>query len=122
MSIFSKVIGKVFGNKADKDLKVLLPYVEQINTEYEPLSALSDENLKNKFSKIKSDFLELIKNNKSEFYEQKLNNEDIDNKLYELEKQFLDNRMVEVFAIVKDACRRLCKEKLTSYKFSSSCK
>ena len=89
MSILSKVIGKVFGNKADKDLKVLLPYVEQINSEYEPLSSLTDKDLKDKFSKIKSDFSELIKHNKATFHEQNLNNEDIDNKLYELEKEFL---------------------------------
>ena len=111
MSIFSKVIGKVFGNKADKDLKVLSPYIEEINLRYEPLSTLSDQDLKNKFFKIKSNFLELIKDNKTKFHEQNLNSEDIDNKLYELEKKFLDDCMIDVFAIVKDACRRLCKEK-----------
>ena len=111
MSIFSKVIGKVFGNKADKDLKVLSPYVEQINTEYESLNSLSDKDLKDKFLKIKSDFSELIKVNKTKLHEQDLDSEDIDNKLYELEKKFLDDCMIDVFAIVKDACRRLCKEK-----------
>ena len=107
MSIFSKVIGRVFGNKADKDLKVLLPYIEQINSEYEPLNSLTDKDLKDKFLKIRSDFSELIENNKAKFHEQNLNNEDIDNKLYDLEKEFLTNHMVVVFSIVKDACRRL---------------
>ena len=36
---------------------------------------------------------------------------DVDNKLYELEKKFLDDHMAKIFAIVKDACRRLCKQK-----------
>ena len=35
----------------------------------------------------------------------------IENFIYELEKKFLDDCMIDVFAIVKDACRRLCKKK-----------
>ena len=56
MAIFSKVIGKVFGNKSDKDLKVLSPYIEKINSQYEPLNSLTDQELKDRFLKIKSIF------------------------------------------------------------------
>jgi len=108
MSIFSKTIGKVFGNKADKDLKVLLPYISEINSKYTSLNSLTDQELKDKFLNIKSDFVELIRSNKNKFHEQKLNNEEIDNKLYTLEKEFLNTHLVEVFAIVKDVSRRLC--------------
>ena len=111
MLFFSKVINKVFGNKSEKDLKVLLPYLDEINSHYDKLSTLKDDDLKNKFQKIKKDFLELINSNKKDFINQKLNNQDIDDKLYELEKKYLDDRMCEVFAIVKDASRRLCKQK-----------
>ena len=66
MSILSKVIGKVFGNKSEKDLNVLLPYLDEINSHYDKLSTLKDDDLKNKFQKIKKDFLELINSNKNQ--------------------------------------------------------
>ena len=37
MSIFNKVITKVFGKKSDKDLKKLAPIVNEINVEYDKL-------------------------------------------------------------------------------------
>ena len=51
MLLFSKVINKVFGNKSEKDLKVLLPYLDEINSHYDKLSTLKDDDLKNKFQK-----------------------------------------------------------------------
>ena len=34
MSIFNKVITKVFGKKSDKDLKQIEPFINQINSKY----------------------------------------------------------------------------------------
>ena len=50
MSIFNKVITKVFGKKSDKDLKKISPIVNQINDEYIKLEQLTDDELKLKFS------------------------------------------------------------------------
>jgi len=111
MSIFSKVIKTVFGTKSDKDLKVLQPYVEEINKCYSELSSLSDQEIKDKFLALKQSFHDLINTSKSEFIEQKINSDLIDDKLYVLEKEYLDDYMVEVFAIVKDVSRRLCNKK-----------
>ena len=112
MSILTKVIGKVFGNKSDKDLKVLLPFVDQINSIYESMSSLSDKELQDRFSNIKENFNKEIKENKKLFNDdKKINNEDIDNKLYEIEKEYLDKHLAEVFAIVKDVSRRLSGKK-----------
>ncbi|MBI45541.1 MAG: preprotein translocase subunit SecA [Candidatus Marinimicrobia bacterium] len=111
MSIFSKVIGKVFGNKADKDLKALSPYTEQINSHYKAFSSLQDQELQDQFTQIQSNFLTLIENNKNELSKANLSNEEVDNKLYELERKFLDENMINVFALIKDACRRLCGKK-----------
>ena len=111
MSIFTKVIKSVFGTKSDKDLKSLQPYVEQINAKYEGLIDLSDQDIKDKFLSIRNNFNDLISASKSEFQKQGIDNEKIDDKLYLLEKEYLDNNMVEVFAIVKDASRRLCNKK-----------
>ena len=46
MSIFTKVITKVFGNKSEKDLKKIKPFIEEINKKYNDLSDLSDSQLK----------------------------------------------------------------------------
>ena len=53
MSIFSKIVTSVFGNKSDKDLKILQPILDQINEIYNNLSNLSDTELKDKFNTIK---------------------------------------------------------------------
>ena len=108
MSIFSKLITSVFGKKSDKDLKLLEPIVEQINEKYSSFVDLSDADIKNYFHSIKNNLLEVIDSNKAEFKKsQKLNDEEIDNKLYQIEKEFLDQHMVDVFAVVKDVARRL---------------
>ncbi|MEN8697486.1 MAG: hypothetical protein ABF317_09310, partial [Bacteroidia bacterium] len=47
-------IQKLFGNKADKDVKGLQPYVGKINAEYEKLSGLSNDQLRAKTSEFKT--------------------------------------------------------------------
>ena len=36
-------ITRIFGKKSEKDLKILSPFVDEINSIYEPLSLLSDD-------------------------------------------------------------------------------
>ena len=98
MSVFNKIITKVFGKKSDKDLKKIQPLVDQINIEYNLLNKLTDEELKNKFNSLKKDFSNLIKEK----------NEGISSdQLLKIEEEFLEKNMTNVFAIVKDASRRL---------------
>ena len=59
MSMFSKIVTKVFGKKSDKDLKALLPIVNQINEQYALLENLNDDELKLKFNQIKLDLSSL---------------------------------------------------------------
>ena len=107
MSVFSKVITSIFGKKSDKDLKSLSPIVNQINQSFQTLDQLTDEDLKNKFTSIKNTLIEKIQNNKEKLKKQNLDYNLIDDKLYDIEKIFLEENLVEVFAIVKDAARRL---------------
>ena len=60
MSVFSKILSGVFGNKSDKDLKELWPKVEEINKIYSTLENLSDNELKSQFRKHKSNLLDLL--------------------------------------------------------------
>jgi len=49
MSLFTKIVTGIFGKKAEKDLKLLAPAVGEINTAFEPLKSLSDDELKQRF-------------------------------------------------------------------------
>ena len=42
MSMFAKVVTGIFGKKSEKDLKILTPYVGKINSTFQPLASLSD--------------------------------------------------------------------------------
>jgi preprotein translocase subunit SecA len=106
MSILSKVITTVFGKKSDKDLKKLSPIIGQINDVYVTFENLSDEQLKNKFSAIKDEFKILEDGFKDSYKGDRFSNDYVAD-LSTLSQNFLDDKMIEVFAIVKDASRRL---------------
>ena len=107
MSLFNKVITKVFGKKSDKDLKKISPIIENINKEFETLKHLTDQDIKDRFSKIKADLSDLVEKKNIELKESSTNLSEIEKNIIQLEKDFLDENMVKVFAIVKDVSRRL---------------
>ena len=90
MAIFSKVIKKVFGSKSEKDLKKLYPYINKINDEFNLLSNISDDELKKKFSEISDNLTLIIKDKKEEFIKQKLDDNKIDEMLYDVEQNYLE--------------------------------
>ena len=47
------IIKKIFGDKHEKDLKVLWPIVDEINTHYEAIKNLTDDELRNKTKEFK---------------------------------------------------------------------
>ena len=55
MSIFTKVVTGIFGKKSEKDLKILSPFVDEINSVYHPLSSLSDDELISQFHSIQKE-------------------------------------------------------------------
>ncbi len=79
--MFNKLLRKIFGSKNDRDIKKMMPLVEQINTLEKDLQALSDEALKAKTQAFRD---RLAKG------------------------ETLDDLLPEAFAVVKNACRRLC--------------
>ena len=111
MSVFSNMITKVFGRKSDKDLKSLSPIVDEINQEFLSLNLLSDDDLKKKFSDFRIELNNTIASNKKIFLESVNNSNEVDDLLYEVEKKYLDDNLVKIFAIIKDASRRLCGSK-----------
>ena len=99
MSVLAKIVKSIFGTKSEKDLKLINPIIDEINKYYEPLSSLSDKELKEKFIKVKEGLHELIQSNKSEYINQNKDETEIDDLLYKDETDYLNDNMVNVFAI-----------------------
>ncbi|MDD4065273.1 MAG: hypothetical protein PHD16_07185, partial [Bacteroidales bacterium] len=53
MASVINVIGKIFGSKADRDLKQLTPYVDKILREYERIDKLDHDELRLETEKIR---------------------------------------------------------------------
>jgi len=119
-----KFIEKIFGTKHDRDIKKVLPMIEEINNKFDDLQKISDDELRAKTQNLKLKISEHIKGTEEEIRKEneKLNNldltfEEIDgikeniNLLEEdlkTETQDILNEILpEAFAIVKDTCRRL---------------
>ena len=107
MAIFKNIINKVFGSKSEKDLKAIRPIVGEINAEFSKLKNISDEELKSNFNKVVYGLSDLIKSNKESLIKNKVNPEKIDEELYILEQDYLNENLVKVYALVKDAARRI---------------
>ncbi len=79
--MFTVLLKKIFGSKADRDMKQMRPLVDQINAQEVEYQQRTDEQLKA---------------NTAEFRQRLLDGET------------LDDLVIEAFATVKNACRRMC--------------
>ncbi len=117
------VKNKLFGSRQRREIKKFMPQVEEINQIFEGLSSQSDEALRGRIREIREDIhseISPLEKELEEAYEsyQFESNENrkisLGNEIDQLEKQLtklnqevLDRNLAEVYAIVKDTCRRL---------------
>jgi preprotein translocase subunit SecA len=122
--IITKSIAKIFGTKADKDLKELSPIVNLANTEFAKLANISDDELRGKTAEFKTIIAEKLKEIDDQIAEIKTKVEEdlelsVDQKealFNQIDKLELDrNKGLEVvlkeilpqaFAVVKETARR----------------
>ncbi len=122
LDFITKSLGKIFGNKSDKDKAFYMPYVNQTNAEYEKLQSLSLDDLRNKTTEFREriaehlagingdiDSLNQQAQDEPDFsVKEELYNEidalvkDKDKALEEILKELLP----EAFAVVKETARR----------------
>ncbi|HEX7358197.1 MAG TPA: preprotein translocase subunit SecA [Ignavibacteriaceae bacterium] len=117
-----KLIKKIFGDKYEKDLKMLWPIVQEINTHYETIKNFSDDELKNKTIEFKEKIQTHTEETRKQISDLKLrlqSDEDFDrnktydeldvleDKLNEEYEEILDELLPEAFAVVKSTCQRL---------------
>ncbi len=123
MDILSKIIKVFFGSKADKDRKEILPYVEKIKALYPTISALTNDELRERSAALSRKISEAIAKDESHIAEQKVILEqpeisladkeriskDIDDTTKHIDdviEQTLEEILPEAFAIMKDTARR----------------
>lgn len=117
------ILKKFFGDKHQKDIKILEPIVDEINAIYDGLKDLSDDQLREETQKLRVIINERTQELRNQIQElenklkedhstdeiQTISNE-LDNAnedLDELYEDVLDEILPRAFAIVKDTCRRL---------------
>ena len=60
MSIINDILGFFLGNKYERDMKEINPFVEKIHIEFEKLQNLSNDQLRDKTQELKKEILEYI--------------------------------------------------------------
>jgi preprotein translocase subunit SecA len=117
-------LSKFLGSKSDRDIKAILPLVQEIRQAYETIKDLSNDDLRTKTLEFRNRIADYIRNEENEIKELKdkaENNPDLDieekEKLYntidQLEKEYyrktqeiLIEILPESFAVMKETARR----------------
>ena len=124
MSFLNKVLSSFFGNKSQKDIKEVMPVLQQIKQEYLRMPRLSNDELRSESALIRKKIRDYIKEEEDEIESLKEQAEsgtlpleegekiyDKVDKLEELILKKIEEVLNEVlptaFAIVKDTARRL---------------
>tara|TARA_B100000927_G_C16475392_1_gene473158 strand:+ start:600 stop:3920 length:3321 start_codon:yes stop_codon:yes gene_type:complete len=123
MSSFLNILGKLFGNKYEKDIKQINPIVDQINLEFEKIKKLDNDQLREKTIDLKKQIQDFISVDKTEIKQLKeksksksistQDKEEIYKKIDSLQKTVLEkteeilNKILPVaFAVIKETARR----------------
>ena len=114
---FLEVITKLFGNKAQKDMRAIQPYVDKIKAEYERIDALSHDELRAHSQALMDALQEAVKEKKNRIEGTPIEKrEKIYNEVDKLEKEIreiyevkLTEMLPEAFAIVKSTARRFAE-------------
>ena len=122
------ILGKLFGNKYDKDVKEITPLVDKINEEFSKLSSLSNNELREKTTDFKKQISDFISEEKSkiETLKEKSNlsetkteeKEELYKEIDALEKTVIDKIekilntvLPQAFAVVKETAKRFAENK-----------
>ncbi len=123
--MLKSMIEKAFGNRSSKKLKTLYSAVDKINEVFENLHLLSEEEFKGNLQKFKVEIQEKLKKEKDilaeleKEYQADKNDATHDalnkqqQRLKKFTKETLDEYLPEVFAYLKETCRRLVGSRYT---------
>ena len=118
---FNEFLSKIFGNKSQRDLKEIMPFIDKIKAVEPSIQALDNDGLRNLTADIKKQIAAYVapERKKVEDLRQKIEETEIEKReaIYEeidkLEKQItdkyeviLDEKLPDAFAIIKETARR----------------
>ena len=118
---FNDVMTKLFGNKAQRDIRAIRPIVEKVNKIYPQFAAMTNDELREKTQELKQEVQDCVADLRKEIDEIKVQIEQTEiqdraplfEKVDKIEEEILnvmDDKLGEllptVYAIVKDTCRR----------------
>ena len=66
MSIINNILGLFLGNKYERDIKEINPYIEKIHIEFEKLKDLSNDGLREKSAELRKEILDSIESDEVE--------------------------------------------------------
>ena len=120
--MIANILGKIFGTKADKDIKAISPYLQAIKKVYPSIEALNDQELRDKTTEFKEKIAQATAEITQQINQLHLDAEaleDVDAKegiftqIEKLEKQELEkieevlmDILPEAFAVVRETARR----------------
>ena len=122
---FLEIITKIFGNKAQKDMRAIQPIVEQIKAAYEAIDALSNDDLRARSQALMDKVQAAVADKKARIAElkasiegmeidqrEKVYNEvdKLENEIKEKYEVVLTEILPEAFAIVKSTARRFAEK------------
>lgn len=121
---FNDILKKLFGNKSQRDLREIQPYVDRILAEYAKIETLSNDEVRQRVTDIKAHIQECVAPEKARIAEIKENIESVEydereimwEEVDKLEKvildkyeKALDEALPQVFALVKATANALPK-------------
>ena len=121
---FNEFLSKIFGNKAERDLKEIKPIVEKIKAVYPSISKLSNDELRARTAALRAELADAVKDKKAEIEKLKAKVEEteinkreqiyseidkIEKKILNIQEEELNKILPEVFSIGKDTARRFAE-------------
>ena len=121
---FNEFLTKLFGNKSQRDLREITPYVDKVKAVYPSIKALSNDELRAKTDEIKQRIQDYVASEKARVAELREGIEDkeleereaIWTEVDKIEKAITDKMEIvleevlpEAFAIMKDTARRFAE-------------
>ena len=121
---FIEFLSKLFGNKSQRDLKEIMPYVEKIQAVYPEIQQLSHDELRARTEAIKQRIADFVAPEKEQIATHKASVEEtpiekrekiyreidrLEKEIKEKYEKILNEVLPEVFAIVKDTARRFAE-------------
>ncbi len=125
---FNDLLGKLLGNKSQRDLKEIYPYLDKIKSIYPDIEKLSNNELRAKTQELKQNLKDAVAKERTRIDELQIEIETIDinnrekiyNEIDKLEKQILekyeialDEALPVAFSIAKDTARRFKENEQT---------